>query len=93
MLRTWFLTVFSLMNSRTPMSRFVSPLATSFSTSSSRSVRRGAGTLSWSTSARRASEANSTMSLLAMDGEISVWPWTTARTASATSSMEISFSR
>src|ERR687893_288797 len=43
MFRTWFLTVFSEMNSSCPISRLFIPLATSLRTSSSRSVRRRAG--------------------------------------------------
>ena len=40
MLRTWFFTVFSLMNSSLAISRLFIPVATSLSTSSSRSVSR-----------------------------------------------------
>jgi len=89
----WFFTVFSEMNSSLAMSRLFSPRATSLRTSSSRSVSRGAGTWLRRSSVRFAMSANSLRSLLAIDGLISDWPSYTARTASATSSIEISFSR
>src|SRR5215469_16090177 len=69
MLRTWFLTVFSEMNSSLAMSRLFMPRATSRSTSISRSVRRGAGTCrGGSSSSRRARAANSVSSLAAVHG-------------------------
>src|SRR5512142_2044095 len=66
MLRTWFLTVFSLMNSCRAMSRLLRPLATSRSTSISRSVSRGLGTCCRS-SFLLIIEANSLSSFDAMD--------------------------
>src|SRR5262249_46608473 len=94
MLRTWFFTVFSEMNSSLAMSRLFIPRATSLSTCISRSVSRGAGT-SWarSSSSRRARAANSVRSLRAMDGLIRDWPPCAARTVSATSSSGMSLSR
>ena len=66
------------------------PLATSRSTSSSRSVSRGVGTCSRSV---RDISLNSSISLTAIDGLISDWPSATTRTAWATSSIEESLSR
>ena len=95
MLRTWFFTVFSEMNSSLAMSRLFMPRATSLRTSISRSVSLGAGTCCGrsSSESRRASVANSVSSLPAMDGLMSDWPPCTARTASATSSSGMSLSR
>src|SRR5487761_1607730 len=85
MLRTWFITAFTEMNSSLAMSRLFMPLATSLSTSISRSVSFGAGTC-WtgSSSVRRPRVANSVRSLPAMKGLIRDCPPWTERTASAT---------
>src|SRR4051812_15677591 len=90
MLRTWFFTVFSLMNSRLAISRLFSPWATSLSTSSSRSVSRGVGTCCRS---ERDICLNSSRSLIAIDGLIRDWPSATTRIAWATSSIEESLRR
>src|SRR4026207_1489714 len=79
-LRTWFLTVFSLMNSCLAISRLFMPLATRRSTSSSRSVRRRPGTAERS---GRDICLNSSMSLTAIDGLISDCPSATTPTALA----------
>ena len=95
MFRTWFLTVFSEMNSSLAMSRLFIPLATSLRTCISRSVSWAPGTCcsARSSPSRLASAANSVSSLAAMDGLISDWPPCTARTTSATSSSGMSLSR
>ncbi len=90
MLRTWFLTVFSVMNSCLAISRLLRPFATSRSTSSSRSVSRSVGTGSRS---GRDICLNSSISLTAIDGLIRDCPSATTRTAWATSSIEESLSR
>ena len=90
MFRTWFFTVFSLMNSCLATSRLFRPFATRRSTSSSRSVSRGA--LPASRSAREIS-LNSSISFAAIDGLINDCPSATTRTAWATSSIEESLSR
>ncbi len=74
------------------ISRLFMPVATSFSTSSSRSVSRGAGT-SRRSSVRWIIDLNSVSSLEAMEGLIWDWPSATARMAVATSSVEISLRR
>jgi uncharacterized protein len=95
MFLTWFFTVFSEMNSSLAMSRLFMPRATSLSTSISRSVSLGGATCCTcsSSESRLASVANSVSSLPAIEGLISDWPPCTARTASATSSSGMSFSR
>ena len=95
MFLTWFFTVFSEMNSSLAMSRLFMPRATSLSTSISRSVSLGGATCCASSSSvsRLASVANSVSSLPAIEGLIRDWPPCTARTASATSSSGMSFSR
>ena len=90
MLRTWFLTVFSEITSCLAISRLFMPVATSRSTSSSRSVRRRPGT--WLFSGRDIC-LNSSISLTAIDGLIRDCPSETTRTAWATSSMEESLRR
>src|SRR5680860_219912 len=92
MLRTWFLTVFSEMNSSCAMSRFAIPRATSRSTSISRPVSRGGGG-AWGDSPRRDSDANSVSSAPAIDGLISDCPPNTARMPSAICSPGTSLSR
>src|ERR671910_102710 len=67
MLRTWFLTVFSLIARRWATSRLLRPLATRRSTSSSRSVSRSACPCARS---GRDIVLNSSMSLAAIDGLI-----------------------
>src|SRR5207342_117837 len=75
------------MNSSLAMSRLFIPLATSLSTSISRSVSLGAGTCcARSSPSRLASAANSVRSLAAMEGLMRDCPPWTARTTSATSS-------
>ena len=67
-------------------------MATSLSTSSSRSVSFGAGT-SRRSSVRWIIDLNSVSSFAAIEGLICDWPSATARIAVATSSVEISLSR
>ena len=55
-------------------------------------MSRGAGT-AWRASAFFERLVNSARSFEAIEGVMRLWPLTTARMASATSSMEISFSR
>ena len=90
MLRMWFFTVFSEMNSCLAMSRLFRPCATSLRTSISRSVSRGAG-IGGRSSVALDIAANSFSSFEAIDGEMRDWPAQTLRIASATSSIGISF--
>ena len=92
MLRMWFFTVFSEMNSFAAMSRLLRPCATRRSTSISRSVSRGAGIWGFSSVALLIA-ANSVRSLLAIEGLMRDWPAHTDRMAWATSSIGISLSR
>ena len=91
MLRTWFLTVFSLMSRSRAISRLLSPRATRLSTSSSRSVSLRRHRL-W-LAARARDVLNSSSSFAAIEGLISDCPLATRRIACDTSSMEASFSK
>src|SRR5699024_2788101 len=79
MLRTWFFTVFSVMNRRSPIWRLFSDLARRRKTSTSRGVSSGIIGVSGGVGSCFASSANSPMSLVAMVEVMDGCPDTTAR--------------